>query len=449
MSDEFKYKFWLVLVATISILCVCASGLSGLGGLVVGLQGSGIGGLSLLLIGFMLFLGALLCAAGFLYLGHRFAFWTIANPFQKNLCPHCFNKFYIGDCEVVSSFNPTVQLDPPPKGFRKTLNHFLVPALVRERYAKEHAARKCPFCSYLLPNNLEYMDNQIIALVGGVSSGKSLYIASLIKQFEKDQVRERIGCVRFKAFDDEIDRRYEDDYYKPLFVHQVPLPMTLKPPSGQYVKPLNYVMEFRRNGRIKRVNLMLFDGAGEGIEDQQILAQVFRYITNASAIIFVVDPMALPSFVQQLSAHLRNPTAGKDPWKVLESVIDQIKLEKGAIRGTETLNIPIAITLSKSDLFKYLDPKSPPTFLKDHSLKKGFDQEDFEVVNDEVKAMISKFDGIAILQAAEVFKDKAFFAVSATGCPVDENGKFKVVHPHRTVDPLLWILWRLGMIDVM
>jgi GTPase SAR1 family protein len=448
VSDELNYKFWLVLVAVVSILCVCVSGLSGLGGLVAGLQGSGIGALSLLLLGFMLFLGALLGAGGFLYLGHRFAFWTIANPFQKNLCPYCFNRFYIGDCEIVSSFNPAVQIDPPPKGFRRTLGRLLVPALVRERYAKEHAARKCPFCSYLLPSNLEYMDNQIIALVGGVSSGKSLYIASLIKQFEKDQVRERIGCVRFKALDDEIDKRYEDDYYKPLFVQKVIFPLGVKPNPGQYVKPLTYVMEFRRNGRTKRVNLMLFDGAGEGIEDQRIVAQVFRYTTNASAIIFMVDPMALPSFVQQLPPHLRNPTAGKDPWKVLEALIEQIKLEKGAIRGTEMLNIPIAITLSKSDLFKYLDPKSPPTFLQDHSYKQGFDQDDFRTVNDEVKALINRFDGIAILQAAEVFRDKAFLAVSATGYP-DEGGKFRNVRPCRTADPLLWALWRLGMIDTM
>lgn len=450
MDDKFRRTLLLALVAIILVLGTCASGISILASLVSGLQGSWAVLLSLLLLGIMVFTATVISIGGILYFScYRLNLWTPANPFKKNLCPYCFNQFYIGECEVVSSFNPTKQLDPPPKGFEKTLSHFLVPTLVRGRYAIEHAVRKCPQCNYLLPNNLEYMDNQIIALVGGVASGKSLYIAALIKQFEKDQVRERIGCLRFKALDDEIDRRYEDEYYKPLFIHKTVLTLTVKPPSGQFVKPLTYIMEFQRNGRVKRVNLMLFDGAGEGIEDQQILAQVFRYITNASAIIFMVDPMALPSFVQQLPAHLRKPTTGRDPWKVLESVIDQVKLEKGAIRGTETLNIPIAITLSKSDLFKYAtDPKSPPTFLKDASYKRAFDHGDFKAVNDEVKAMINRFDGIAILQAAEVFRDKAFFAVSATGFP-DQDGKFPDVRPRRTVDPLLWILWKLGMIDAL
>lgn len=449
-------KLWLIFMGVVIVLCVCLSGLSLLGSLVAGLQAAnsqstGLNVLLLLILGLGLLAGSLMAAYAFLMSGHQFAFWTVANPYKKNLCPFCFEEFYIGDCQVVSSFNKTVVLDSAPTGWRKTLHHLMVPTLVGPRYARERAARLCASCGNLLPSNLEFMDNEIIALVGGVLSGKSLYIASLIKQFEKDRVRERIGCIQFRPLNQEVETRYTDEYYKILFEDHHIIGRSTALPAGRFLAPLTYVMDFKRGGRVKRVNLMLFDGAGEDIEDEQKLAQVMRYITHASAIIFMVDPNALPGFVQQLPSHLKPKPdkVGKDPAYVLNSIIDQIQWVKGAIRGTERMNIPIAITLSKSDLFKYVcPPSSPPAFLKAPSYQRGFDRQDFETVNQQVQETIKEFEGVGILQATEAFKDKAYFAVSATGCP-DQNDVFPDVRPVRTVDPLLWTLWRLGVIDAI
>ncbi|MCX6034188.1 MAG: hypothetical protein NTV38_04310, partial [Chloroflexi bacterium] len=44
------------------------------------------------------------------------------------------------------------------------------------------------------------------------------------------------------------------------------------------------------------------------------------------------------------------------------------------------------------------------------------------------------------------FRDHAFFGVSATGCNA-EQGHFSRVVPHRVEDPLLWLLFRLGVIE--
>jgi len=44
------------------------------------------------------------------------------------------------------------------------------------------------------------------------------------------------------------------------------------------------------------------------------------------------------------------------------------------------------------------------------------------------------------------FQDYAFFGVSATGCAA-VNGEYPRVDPIRVEDPLLWLLYRLGVID--
>lgn len=402
-------------------------------------------------LGLLLLVLSLVDWGTFLWLGQRFNFWTVMNPFKTSLCPYCFEHIYVGDGAVVSAFDKKV-IDPAPRGFQRFLYRFLLPTLLGPRYAKEDAARKCPntLCTGVLPYNLEYMDNQFIALVGGQSSGKSVYIASLIKQLEKDKIRERIGCTEFSPLTKDVADRYNDAYYRPLFVERKILPATR---AVGPVDPLIYTMVFEKKRSFKSVNLVLFDGAGEGIEDAAMVARVYRYIMNASAIIFMVDPMAFPAFVAQLPPHLRAKKAvGMDPSKVLDLIKGRIRREKSIRVGSEELNIPIAITLSKSDLCRYviLDPKSPPRFLQTPSYSKGFDLQDAQAVNDEVEDLIERLDGVAILQSSQVFKTKAYFAVSATGCSAQKQGEdevFPVVEPRRCVDPLLWALWHLGVTD--
>lgn len=375
---------------------------------------------------------------------------TIVNPFHKSLCPYCFNRIHIGNCEIVSSIDPSKVLTSMPRGLKKILYRFWIPSLVGPLYARELARRKCYNCGNLLPHNLEYMDNQVIAIVGGPASGKSTYIASLVEQLEKDELLESIGCEQFGPISRETEERYELEYHRPLFHDHV---NTRTTGLRESLEPLIYVLTFRRRSnktRVKRLNLVLFDGSGEGIMDQVTVARFARYLVNASAIIFMVDPLSLPSFYMQLPAHLRPMSNGvsADPAKILNHIVEQCQIEKGIIGGTQQLDIAVAITLTKSDLFKYaVDPESSLTLLKDPPYYDGFKLDDFEEVNKEVVELIKRFDGMALFRSSRTFKRVAFFAVSATGSAA-QNGKYPLVIPRRCPDPILWILWQLGYIEV-
>ncbi len=391
---------------------------------------------------------AFLGACAYAYRGEEWGLWTVANPFQKQVCPVCFRDLHVSDCRIVSAFDRATVIEQAPRGLRKLRNRILIPALAGERYAQDRAQRECPFCSNLLPYNLEYADNRIIALVGGAASGKSLYLASLIKQLENERLREKIGCIQFRALDDENEQTYQEQYYAPLYEKHLPIGRSPVPEAGQFARPLTYLMILQRRKRTRQVNLIFYDIRGENTQDQAALAHSIRPVPHASAIIFMVDPMAFPRLPRLLPHHLR-PDAdqrSEDPAKLLASVTREIQKVRRVIHGAGTLDIPMAITLTKSDLFHWIDPRGTPAFLSDPTSDDGTRGADRQTVDGEVRRLIEQYDGPAISQSAELYSARAYFAVSATGSP-EQRGGFAAVCPHRTAEPLLWALSRLGIVD--
>ena len=114
-------------------------------------------------------------------------------------------------------------------------------------------------------------------------------------------------------------------------------------------EPLVYEIVFRKKSRLrpaKMINLLFYDSAGEDIRDQNRMVYQSHYILSASAIIFLVDPMAVPGIVNKLPDHLK-PAPGSEVLRkttdVLNSIIQTFEQSQGVDAGT-TLPTPIAIT---------------------------------------------------------------------------------------------------------
>jgi hypothetical protein len=50
------------------------------------------------------------------------------------------------------------------------------------------------------------------------------------------------------------------------------------------------------------------------------------------------------------------------------------------------------------------------------------------------------------VHSTQLFQNTSFFAVSATGWPVDSQAKYPAIEPVRVLDPLLWVLAKIGVI---
>jgi GTPase SAR1 family protein len=303
----------------------------------------------------------------------------------------------------------------------------------------------------MLPDNIEYMDNRIVGMIGGTFSGKSTYVAALIRQIELEGALGDVGCTKFSPLNDEVRERYRKDFYEPLFLRKQQLPLTPPKTPGEIIKPLIYVMVFERKRarpRICRVNLILFDTGGEDMADQAKIAQISRYILNAHGLVFLVDPMSIPGIVEHLPFHLRPKETPPESFRNLDPIINILGRQL-SIKPGDSLPIPIAITMAKSDLLRFVlaSPDANPVFLQRPDYQQGYQAEDSAAVNVEVEAILKRYQGASLLNNRRAFAKARFCAVSATGMAPDGRGQFHAVEPLRCVDPLLYILHELGVIE--
>lgn len=386
----------------------------------------------------------------------------LVSPTFKIRCPYCRKKFHPSDATIGSLVNNNAVLYAPPK--RRSLGYYVsrfhTEELSGAKYTTEIARRICPSCNRLLPER-EIDKTLNIAIVGDISSGKTHYIAMLIDQLKRGVLMKAgNGSARLISLSAETDRKYHDDYYVPILQDKnARLPGTKRGtflPSGAPINidPLVYQLTMRDNqtGFTTDANLMFYDISGEEIADSTLIVQFGEHILRADAIIYLADPITMEKVRRQLPAHLQPDPAsisGRSPHEVLANVMFRFeqyqKIQPGA-----SIEVPTAITLSKSDLLKYTIPvyqhRNYLIFQNKVYDGKAHPQE-FARIHQEVGGCLEMYGEQALLQVSSRFTNVNFFAVSATGGPPDGRGKYIHLESLRCLDPLVWILWKLGCIE--
>lgn len=375
------------------------------------------------------------------------------NLFPKLLCPSCFEQFYLGDCDIVStittdgydgySYQPRVLHRPRSKFFSRIHPE----SLNTPNYTKELACRKCPHCGYLLPPNIGLVDDLILAIVGDTFSGKSCYIAALIHQLERGELQPADKYARFDCLTQEVGDAYRKEVINPLFEDKTAPPATQTQPIGHESGwPLIYelIMSPSPGYPTRRVNLILYDREGGELAIKERLVTVSRYVLNSNAIIFLADPLEMLGIVGRLPPHLQPRRTERRPSAVLNGILSILE----RYIGERLYSIPLAIVLPKSDLLQHLQqPDQTYTFLHERAPSQYLDLKDQQTVEHEVKGILEQYGDRPLLSVANAFWHVGFFAVAPIGHPPNEYGHYPAVEPIRCLDPLLWILWKLKFID--
>ncbi len=74
--------------------------------------------------------------------------------------------------------------------------------------------------------------------------------------------------------------------------------------------------------------------------------------------------------------------------------------------------------------------------------------QEIDVIDAEVKQLLKDFGEYTLLQSTARFSKSKFFAISATGHAPGQNGLYPAIDPCRCLDPILWILYQLGIVQV-
>ncbi|OBQ12877.1 MAG: hypothetical protein AN482_05730 [Anabaena sp. LE011-02] len=226
------------------------------------------------------------------------------------LCPFCFNKSKRADLQFrcgnvkCSGMTPDLQyaayqgsspkdkkgqVFTPSSGLinkllGKTLRKANCPTCQRETFK-----RVCPTCHYELGYDAGETNEKMIAVIGGRSSGKSIYITTLIHRLENEVGRNFQAGVMFIG--DSTRERYTKTMKEPLFDKKDILKPTIRAASNVETKtPMVIRVTFNVKNKLNAVNLVLFDTAGEDT------TQAKEKISATASMLYLYHPKNAPFY---------------------------------------------------------------------------------------------------------------------------------------------------------
>ena len=354
------------------------------------------------------------------------------------ICPTCFERFPLEAMQFTGS-SGEVQRAQRSVFARLRGQHLLPP---RGSDGSFLETRLCPN-NHELPPGFDWNHTLVLGLVGAASSGKSHYIASLVRHLREDTSRR----LQLSMQDDSrTQQRFESEFNRPLFGDRQELPLTRGQPP-----PLIYKVQF--SGELwdeaepRSVTLSLYDTAGEELRDPARVQALVKYLRVASGLIFLVDPLQIAAVRDAMPPDLRMPNLDPlgDPNNVIKNVLDELQQGEPG-RGTERLPIPVAVVLSKCDVLRDAGQFAPNRLwstARQH--RRGYDRELHHDVSGMIEAFVRRYSPEAHQTVANRFQRCAYFGVSATGC-ASINQQYPFIAPWRVDEPLLWLLSELEVI---
>jgi Double-GTPase 2 len=381
------------------------------------------------------------------------------------ICPFCFNKSKLSNLlfrcrnsrcsgrtedKIYASYQGLLTapvlgevFTPSSSIFQKFAGQ--LPSKANCPTCKQETLKKiCPTCHYELMYDVGATDEKIIAIIGGRSTGKSTYIATLINRLENEVGRNFKAAVNCKG--DTTRERYTKDFRNPLYEDKRFINATDSATNNSIVKtPMVFRVTFNENNKPKAVNLVLFDSAGEDMQSLDVLSTEARYICYADALIFLVDPLQIPTVRQQLPTETLPVKLPKnEPGYIVERLLE-LHEKQFNLKPTDKLNKPVAFTLAKVDaLYPIIDASSVLHHAGDHL--GYFNLADSKSVHAEISAYMQNWLETNFSNTIDNhFKNYQFFGISSLGkTPI--NNQITTISSLRVEDPLLWIFHQFGLI---
>ncbi|WP_306961833.1 TRAFAC clade GTPase domain-containing protein [Arthrobacter bambusae] len=286
---------------------------------------------------------------------------------------------------------------------------------------------------------------------GARATGKSLFIAVLIKQL--DELLAKVPTT-VTAADASTHETYSRVYEKPLFESRGLMAPTgiFKTDAAYQSQPLIFSLG-NLKGRLRY--LVIRDVAGEDMENLPVDTRPLAFLAHADAVFFMFDPLAVPEISARVQDLIPGQlTLGGSPDTVLTNLL----------RIVGNSNPRLAVILSKFDAMHELRnvddvqwqsimSNSGAAFLRDPSMETAYYQEDDgRLLHHEVHSLLHKLGASKLVRTLENPVrgqpiDYRYFVVSALGeSPSGEVVSARGIAPFRCLDPLKWVLSSTGAI---
>ena len=364
-----------------------------------------------------------------------------ANRRPDLLCPHCWTTLRGPRCTSAAR---------TPAGTTPHVSHGA--GLPARADADVGAYCPAPGCGRRLERDYIDTPSRIIAIVGSSESGKSTYVGVLVNEL-RNQVGEAFDGASVELVGDASRARYREVFGTYLYEQHRTLRRTDSIRALHALEPLLFMLRFPRRGRLSgRERLttgitVFYDTAGEDILDADRRGRLGRYLAAADGIVFVLDPLQVPSVRAAVAGSGLLPAVAHDQVEMVQGVAEVLRESSPDGRITT----PLALVVGKTDALADLLP--PATVLnRSGPHHAAYDESDGRQVHDEVRAVVHGWtNGATLINLVQnAFPVHRYFGLSALGFPPKSSEELSPegIHPLRVEDPMLWLLARFGLIPV-
>lgn len=374
--------------------------------------------------------------------------WTrliaAARPIDSLICPYCVQPIDPG----------TLRYRCPVQGDKPCLEEFagdgrMAGAECPNGHGLSYLAM-CPHdgCRNTLPARYLDTPSRFIGLVGPTNSGKSTYLAVLVRELKR-HVGEGFDITLVPADEWTGDRYIER--YQPLITKRRLVNPTQSPERDPgTARPLIYLLtvtqtrsRFRGDRhRARSVNLVFFDSAGEDATKFDRMARYMRYLQRAAGVVFFIDPGTLPGAAADLiqGAEVEAPRLQELAQRVITNTTNQLRIAHHVRGDDEKVPVPAAVAVSKVDEIRpSLIGNSPLT--RGPGRHDGLDVTDRAAVHEYVRGLLHHWDWPIDKYVGTNYHTYGLFGFSALGAPPDDNAVAPGgLRPYRVLDPVLWFL---------
>jgi len=323
-----------------------------------------------------------------------------------------------------------------------------------DRCGTRSAVRLCPNCHNTLPRSVDKVSSCHVAVIGAPHVGKSHFIATLIKLFQKDAFARTYFDFNVMDADDSTTSRFREEFFNPIFVQSKRLDKSQqfdRKPLIFRLKKQNSSSFLKRLNKKKSIFLVFYDTAGENFDSEEALGLYARYVKHSSAIILLVDPLQIPSVRSKVeAAGIKNlPTLAptSEPAHIVSRVVRQYEAF-GILKAGGKISTPLAVVFTKADILRDANILPPGSSIYSGQKHQGvFNKDVAKAIHDEVQALIAGWQGGELDSLLNnYFKTYSYFSMSALGQSPDASGNLTNVSPFRTEDSFLWALNQINFL---
>jgi len=373
---------------------------------------------------------------------------------SKILCPFCFNEVAMKDlyyrCSSSSCLEPGTAKIHIIRNGKADRNGYCT----CDSCGKTTSTRVCSKCESALPYSITEGETEIISIVGAKGSGKSYYVATLLRQIMEKGLFSRINGASAKWGVKESAEEYAKRFKKRMDTF-VPLDGTQK--VTDIVKdnpPLLVEMTFEKKKGFGSKNTIktfsFFDAAGESFEDAADLAAVTPYIAHSKAVVLILDPRQIQAVDDAVKSYMPGLPAvsSKSYSDIINNVIEVIR-NSLRIKANDKIKIPLCVAFSKWDLLVKTPGLLPDGLIvsqQNQQNTSGYDDDLVNTASEEIRSLLMNWEPNLVATAEGKFETVRYFGFSAWGFANTKANEIPPIASYRVEDPMLWALHQEGIV---